>query len=77
MQKIAFQREGIVEQIKTFFRGIHDMSDFYYRMYMLNGLCQTCDGRGYIGSPEEQCPTCHASGSNDPWRKVSLTKEHE
>ena len=47
MQKTAFQPEHIVDQVKTFFSGVQDMSDFYLRMYTLSGMCRTCDGRGY------------------------------
>jgi DnaJ-class molecular chaperone len=77
MQKSAFQPEHIVDQIKTFFSGIHDMSDFYLRMYTLSGMCRTCDGRGYVNSAEETCPTCHSSGSSDVWRNATLAKQHE
>ncbi len=77
MQKTAFEREHIVEQIKTFFSGIHDISDFYLRMYTLNGMCRTCDGRGHVNSTAEQCPTCHSSGSSDVWRNAALAKHHE
>ena len=77
MQKNAFQRDHIVDQIKTFFSGIHDMSDFYLRMYTLNSMCRTCDGRGYMNSVEEACPTCHSSGTSDVWRNAALAKRHE
>lgn len=70
----AFQREHIVEQIKTFFRGVHDMSDFYYRLYLLNGLCRSCDGRGYLNSQSESCPQCSASGSTDRWHAAPTVK---
>lgn len=72
----AFQRERIVEQIKAFFSEVHDISDFYYRLYLLNGLCRSCDGRGYVNTPEEICPACQASGKNDIWRKTSSTKQN-
>jgi hypothetical protein len=34
MQKHAFHPERIVEQISTFFKDVHDMSDFYYKLYL-------------------------------------------
>ena len=74
MQKNAFQREHIVDQIKTFFSGIHDISDFYLRMYTLSSICRTCDGRGYVNSAEETCPACHSSGSSDVWRNAALAR---
>ena len=77
MQKTAFQPEHIVDQVKAFFNGIHDMSDFYLRMYTLNGMCRSCDGRGYESNAEEPCPTCHSSGSSDVWRNAALAKHHE
>ena len=27
-------------QIKSFFHNVHDMTDFYYKVYLLNGLCR-------------------------------------
>ncbi len=68
MSQNAFQREHIVEQIQTFFRGVHDISDFYYRLYLLNGFCKTCDGRGYEQTQGEPCPRCYASGKADRWQ---------
>jgi hypothetical protein len=68
MTQHAFQREHIVEQIQTFFRGVHDISDFYYRLYLLNGFCKTCDGRGYVQTQGEPCPQCYASGKADRWQ---------
>jgi DnaJ-class molecular chaperone len=68
MTQNAFQREHIVEQIQSFFRGVHDISDFYYRLYLLNGLCKICDGRGYERSQSEPCPQCYASGKADRWQ---------
>jgi len=71
MQKRAFQREQIVEQIKAYFRGVHNLSDFHYRIYLLSTLCRSCDGRGYLQTPQEHCPTCQASGNSDVWRKAA------
>jgi uncharacterized OB-fold protein len=71
MQKPAFQREQIVEQIKAYFRGVRNLSDFHYRMYLLGTLCRSCDGRGYLQTPQEHCPTCQASGNSDVWRKAA------
>lgn len=68
MSRNAFQREHIVEQIQSFFRGVHDISDFYYRLYLLNGFCKTCDGRGYLHGQSEPCPQCYASGKADRWQ---------
>ena len=67
MHPQAFQRDRIVEQIRTFFRGVHDISDFHYRLYLLHGICRECDGRGYLNSQSEVCPQCCASGSADRW----------
>ncbi|MGE0825798.1 MAG: hypothetical protein AB7G75_14940 [Candidatus Binatia bacterium] len=67
MQRIAFQPDRIVEQVKNFFSGIHDMSDFYYRMYLLSGLCRNCDGRGYMHTADEPCPICQTTGRQDVW----------
>jgi hypothetical protein len=76
MQHIrAFQRERIVEQIKAFFSGVHNISDFHYRLYLLGNLCRHCDGRGYVNTPEEVYPTCHASGRSDTWRRQSPTEQ--
>lgn len=77
MQKTSFLPEHIVDQVKAFFNGVHDMSDFYLRMYALSGMCRTCDGRGYVNTTEETCPTCHSSGSSDVWRNAALAKQHE
>lgn len=68
MTQHAFQREHIVEQIQTFFRGVHDISDFYYRLYLLNGFCKMCDGRGHLHDQTEPCPQCYASGKSDRWQ---------
>jgi DnaJ-class molecular chaperone len=70
MQKHAFHPERIVEQISTFFKDVHDISDFYYKLYLLKDLCRTCDGRGYLRAPDELCPQCQASGSADVWRRT-------
>jgi len=77
MQKTAFQPEHIVDQIKAFFSGVQDMSDFYLRMYTLSGMCRSCDGRGYVNTTEEPCLTCHASGSSDVLRNAALAKQNE
>ena len=74
MHPQAFQREHVVEQIRTFFRGVHDISDFYYRLYILQGICRECDGRGYLNSHSESCPQCAASGSTDRWSATPVTK---
>jgi DnaJ-class molecular chaperone len=72
MQGQAFYPEGIVQQIKAFFSDVHDMTDFYYKVYLLNGLCRSCDGRGYLRVPEQSCPHCQASGSTDVWHRAKL-----
>ncbi len=74
MHPQAFQREHIVEQIRTFFRSVHDISDFYYRLYLLHGVCRECDGRGYLNSQSEACPQCSASGSTDRWHTTPVVK---
>jgi len=75
MQEHAFHPDHIVEQIKTFFRDVHDMTGFYYKLYLLNGLCRQCDGRGYLYTPDQPCPHCRASGSTDVWRRVGAMKQ--
>jgi hypothetical protein len=70
----AFHREHIIEQVQRFFRGVHDISDFYYRLYLLNGLCKTCDGRGYEQTQNEPCPQCFASGKADRWHTAPMGK---
>jgi DnaJ-class molecular chaperone len=73
MSPRAFQPEHIVDQIHAFFKGVHDISDFYYKLYLLRDLCRACDGRGYVLTPEQSCSHCHGSGSRDPQRKAVLT----
>lgn len=75
MQAHAFQPERIVEQISAFFKGVHDISDFYYKLYLLKDLCRDCDGRGYEHTPEHPCSLCNGSGSRDPQRRASSAKE--
>ena len=75
MQPHAFRPEGIVSQIKAFFSDVHDLSGFYYKLYLLNGLCQKCDGRGYQHAPDQACPHCQGSGSRDVWRKGPAAKQ--
>lgn len=65
----AFQPDGIVTQIKSFFSDVHDLTDFYYKLYLLNGLCRNCDGRGLLRDTEQTCPHCHGSGKRDVWQK--------
>ena len=72
MKEQAFYPDHIVEQIKSFFHNVHDMTDFYYKLYLLNGLCQQCDGRGYLQSPDEACPACQASGDADIWHRARI-----
>lgn len=69
MKEHAFYPQHIVGQIKKFFSGVHDMTDFYYKLYLLNGLCQSCDGRGYTDVPERRCPDCGASGETSRWSR--------
>ncbi len=38
MKDQAFYPDHIIEQIKSFFGNVHDMTDFYYKLYLLNGL---------------------------------------
>jgi Zn finger protein HypA/HybF involved in hydrogenase expression len=70
MQKHAFYPDGIINQIRVFFGDVHDMSGFYLKLSLLNGLCRHCDGRGYLEQPDRPCPQCQASGSTDVWRRV-------
>jgi RecJ-like exonuclease len=77
VQTHAFHPEGIVSQIKAFFSDVHDLSDFYYKLYLLNGLCRNCDGRGYLHAPDQPCPHCQGSGSTDVWRKGATVKRAE
>jgi len=77
MQPYAFHPEGIVSQIKAFFSDVHDLSDFYYKIYLLNGLCPSCDGRGFLQVPEQICSRCQGSGSKDVWRQGPATKRDE
>jgi hypothetical protein len=65
----AFHPDGIVTQIKTFFSDVHDLTDFYYKLYLLNGLCRNCDGRGYLREAAQTCPQCQGSGTKDVWQK--------
>ena len=67
MKEQAFYPDHIVEQIKSFFHNVHDMTDFYYKLYLLNGLCQQCDGRGYLQSPDEACPAVLPQASGEKW----------
>lgn len=75
MKERAFHQEHIVDQIKKFFSGVHDMTDFYYKLYLLNALCKTCDGRGYLDVPEHACPDCEASGDATIWHRARLAKQ--
>jgi hypothetical protein len=77
VQTHAFHPEGIVSQIKAFFSDVHDLSDFYYKLYLLNGLCRDCDGRGYLHAPDQPCPRCQGSGSRDVWRKGSTAAKRD
>lgn len=70
MQTYAFHPDHIVEQIKVFFHDVHDLTGFYYKLYLLNGLCRQCDGRGYLQTRDQSCPQCQASGSADVWHKA-------
>lgn len=74
---VAFYPERIVEQIKAFFSDAHDVTGFYYKLYLLNGLCPDCDGRGYLRTPDQPCPHCQASGSTDVWRRAKAVKRNE
>ena len=74
MSANAFHPEGIVSQIKAFFSDVHDISTFYYKLYLLNRLCKNCDGRGYVQAPEQACPQCQGSGNTDIWRKATLAE---
>jgi hypothetical protein len=74
MSQQAFYPEEIVQQIKTFFSDVHDLSDFYYKLYLLNGLCRVCDGRGYLQEPEQSCVSCQASGSRDIWHPAKIRR---
>jgi len=74
MSTHAFHPDGIVSQIKTFFSDVHDLTDFYYKLYLLNGLCRTCDGRGYLQNPDQPCSQCQGSGSRDPRRPMTVAK---
>jgi hypothetical protein len=69
MNTRAFYPDRIVEQIQAFFHDVHDISDFYYRLYLLNALCRHCDGRGYLRASDQPCPQCQASGRTDVWRR--------
>jgi hypothetical protein len=69
MATYAFHPEGIVSQIKSFFGDVHDLSGFYYKLYLLNRLCRNCDGRGYLQAPDQRCSQCQGSGSSDRWQK--------
>jgi hypothetical protein len=77
MNARAFYPDRIVEQIQAFFHGVHDLSDFYYKLYLLNALCRRCDGRGYLRTPDEPCPHCQASGSTDVWRRAPSAPRHD
>lgn len=77
MEKLAFYPDGIINQIKAFFGDVHDITGFYYKLYLLNGLCRQCDGRGYLGQPEHPCPHCQASGNADVWRRVAPMRKGE
>ncbi len=75
MSTHAFQPEHIVDQISAFFKGVNDISDFYYKLYLLRDLCRDCDGRGYPRIPEQPCARCHGSGSRDPQRRAVNAEE--
>ena len=70
MSTHAFHPTGIVSQIKDFFSDVHDLTDFYYKLYLLNGLCRNCDGRGYLSDTTQICIHCQGSGNKDTWRKI-------
>jgi len=70
----AFYPEGIVTQIKAFFSDVHDLTDFYYKLYLLSGLCRHCDGRGYLHTPDQSCPQCRGSGKAGAWNKATSAK---
>ena len=40
MTNQAFYADHIIEQIKSFFGDVHDMMDFYYKLYLLKSLCR-------------------------------------
>ena len=71
----AFHPEGIVAQIKTFFSDVHDLTDFYYKLYLLNGLCLHCDGRGYLRDAAQPCPHCNGCGRRDVWNKTTTPSQ--
>ena len=77
MKDQAFYPDHIIEQIKSFFGNVHDMTDFYYKLYLLNGLCRQCDGRGYLQSSDEACPDCRASGDAGIWHRACIVKPHD
>lgn len=73
----GFHPDGIVSQIKTFFSDVHDLTDFYYKLYLLNGLCRNCDGRGFLRDTQHPCPHCQGSGSADVWRQAPAAKRDD
>ncbi|MCS6926213.1 MAG: hypothetical protein NZ578_09990 [Candidatus Binatia bacterium] len=78
-ERPVFYPDHVVAQIKAFFRGIRDLSDFYYKLALLHSLCQECDGRGYLDTPDHACPHCQASGSSDVWHRAKIAsrkREH-
>ena len=77
MKDQAFYPDHIIEQIKSFFGNVHDMTDFYYQLYLLNGLCRQCDGRGYLQTSDEACPDCRASGDAGIWHRARIVKPHD
>ena len=74
MSQYAFHPDRVIEQIHAFFHDVHEMTDFYYKLSLLNGLCRQCDGRGYLHAPDELCGACHGTGSTDFWRSVKATR---
>lgn len=77
MKEHAFYPERIIEQIKAFFADVHDISGFYYKLYLLNGLCRRCDGRGYLETPAHLCTDCQGSGDADIWHRAKLAKRYD
>jgi hypothetical protein len=75
MPTYAFHPDGIVSQIKAFFSDIHDSTDFYYKLYLLNDLCRNGNGCGYLRDAEHTCPHCQGSGSQDRWRRFSPSSQ--
>lgn len=77
MSTHAFHPDSIVTQIKAFFSDVHDLTGFYYKLYLLNGLCGHCDGRGYLHDAAQPCSDCQGSGSRDVWRRPAVRAEQQ